>query len=140
MAVERTITPQSPERTAWRGTLGLGLARIGIHYIRRSPFKYKKAGVYTHVVEPNLFRHLRNTETRTERGGRIFVSGQDVIQRYIYSFGVWEPALTNFVKTRLRAGDTFIDVGANIGYYALLASGLVGASGTVVSIEASPSI
>jgi FkbM family methyltransferase len=34
----------------------------------------------------------------------------------------------------------FVDVGANVGYYSLLASKLVGAHGAVVAIEASPSI
>lgn len=38
----------------------------------------------------------------------------------------------------MQPGDTFIDVGANIGYYSLLASPLVGEAGAVVAIEASP--
>jgi FkbM family methyltransferase len=40
----------------------------------------------------------------------------------------------------LRPGDIFLDVGANVGYYSLLASGLVGPGGKVIAIEASPSI
>jgi FkbM family methyltransferase len=65
---------------------------------------------------------------------------KDIIQQYIYYFGVWEPHITAFISRRLTSGDTFVDVGANIGYYSLLASRLVGASGTVVAIEASPRI
>ena len=57
-----------------------------------------------------------------------------------FVFGIWEPNLTNFVQQRLRVGDTFVDVGANLGYYSLLASKLVGALGHVVAIEASPAI
>jgi FkbM family methyltransferase len=38
----------------------------------------------------------------------------------------------------LRPGDGFVDVGANIGYYSVLASRLVGDAGRVVTIEASP--
>ncbi len=38
---------------------------------------------------------------------------------------------------KLKAGDNFIDVGANIGYYSLLASGKVGISGAVYSFEPS---
>jgi FkbM family methyltransferase len=63
---------------------------------------------------------------------------KDVIQQYIYYFGVFEPNLTNWIRQRLSPGDTFIDVGANIGYFSLLASKLVGPSGKVVAIEASP--
>jgi FkbM family methyltransferase len=64
----------------------------------------------------------------------------DLVQGRIFSFGVWEPNLTSFIQNRLRSGDTFIDVGANIGYFSLLASKLVGRTGKVISIEASPSI
>ncbi len=61
-----------------------------------------------------------------------------VVQRSLFHFGLFEPNLTSFISERLRAGDTFIDVGANVGYFTLLASRLVGPEGQVVSIEASP--
>lgn len=38
----------------------------------------------------------------------------------------------------LSEGDVFIDVGANIGYYSILASRIVGQSGRVIAIEAFP--
>jgi FkbM family methyltransferase len=41
---------------------------------------------------------------------------------------------------RLRPGDVFIDLGANTGYYTLLAAKLVGPAGRVVAVEASPPI
>lgn len=41
---------------------------------------------------------------------------------------------------RLKPGDVFVDVGANIGYFSLLASKLVGPGGRVVAIEASPEV
>jgi FkbM family methyltransferase len=63
---------------------------------------------------------------------------KEILQQYIYYFGVWEPQITAWVSRRLAPGDTFVDVGANIGYYSLLASRLVGKAGTVVAIEASP--
>jgi FkbM family methyltransferase len=43
-----------------------------------------------------------------------------------------------FLKRELKGGDVFIDVGANIGFYSLLASPLVGSDGQVVAIEADP--
>ncbi|MFJ9865194.1 FkbM family methyltransferase [Streptomyces sp. NPDC101165] len=61
-----------------------------------------------------------------------------MIQRYLYLFGVWEPHLTRWMQGRLRPGDTFVDVGANVGYFSVLASCQVGSTGRVVSIEASP--
>ncbi len=64
----------------------------------------------------------------------------DFLDRYVYFFGVWEPNLSYWITQRLRPGDTFVDVGANIGYYTLLASRLVGADGRVVAVEASPRV
>jgi len=49
-----------------------------------------------------------------------------------------EPELTHRIKESLRRGDGFIDVGANIGYYTLLASKLVGEDGLVLAFEPSP--
>jgi FkbM family methyltransferase len=62
---------------------------------------------------------------------------------YLYLFGVWEPDLASYLRSRLQPGDVFIDVGANIGYDTLLAARCVGASnatGRVVAIEASPAV
>ena len=73
-------------------------------------------------------------------GKKISGNTKDHIQKRIYYFGMWEPYLTAFLQGRLAAGDVFVDVGANIGYFSLLASGLVGQQGSVVAIEASPSI
>ena len=52
-------------------------------------------------------------------------------------FGVWEPVITKYVADNLREGDVFIDVGADMGYYTILASRCVGASGKVFAVEAS---
>jgi len=53
-------------------------------------------------------------------------------------FGVWEPNLTRFLERRLKPGDLVIDVGANIGYFSLLAARIVGPLGRIVAVEASP--
>jgi FkbM family methyltransferase len=41
----------------------------------------------------------------------------------------------SFIKKYLRPGDTFLDVGANVGVYTLLAASLVGPDGTVHAFE-----
>ena len=77
---------------------------------------------------------------RTIFGARISGNSRDLIQRHIYYFGAWETNLTRFVNTAIQNGDVFVDVGANIGYFTLQASKLVGKSGKVISFEASPRI
>jgi FkbM family methyltransferase len=49
--------------------------------------------------------------------------------------GVYEFAPTELVKAYLRPGDVFVDVGANIGYYSLLAGERVGTAGSVLAFE-----
>lgn len=71
-------------------------------------------------------------------GARLHCDTRDYIQRRIYHFGVFEPNLTNYILENLSEGDQFLDVGANCGYISLLASKVVGASGKVIAIEASP--
>ena len=46
-----------------------------------------------------------------------------------------EPAVEKTIRSILRPGDTFVDAGANIGFYTLLASQLVGTRGNVVAFE-----
>jgi FkbM family methyltransferase len=47
----------------------------------------------------------------------------------------YEPAETHFVKAVLRPGDVFVDVGANIGWFTLVASVAVGETGRVHAFE-----
>ena len=74
------------------------------------------------------------------RGFRISGRTDDMIQRHIYVFGVWEPAMSRWVEDYLREGDVFLDFGANIGYFSLLAAHAVGPRGRVVAFEPVPSI
>ena len=76
----------------------------------------------------------------TRLGSHFTCRLPDFIQTYLYLFGVWEPDITSFIRRRLGPGDTFVDVGANIGYHSLVANGAVGCDGRVVAIEASPAI
>lgn len=76
----------------------------------------------------------------TSTGSRMVCRLPDLIQMYIWLFDVWEPDLTNFIQRRLRKGDTFVDIGANVGYFSMLAAKHVGESGYVVAVEASPSM
>ncbi|MFZ0668600.1 MAG: FkbM family methyltransferase [Acidimicrobiales bacterium] len=51
--------------------------------------------------------------------------------------GVYEPHITALFKRICTPGMTVVDVGANVGYYALLASDLVGPEGRVIAVEPS---
>jgi FkbM family methyltransferase len=50
----------------------------------------------------------------------------------------YEPGLVRHLSDRLRPGDVFVDVGAHIGLFSVLAAQLVGRSGRVVAFEPYP--
>jgi FkbM family methyltransferase len=62
----------------------------------------------------------------------------DWLGRHVFVTGEYEPATTSLVKALLRSGDTFVDVGANVGYFALLAAQRIGPTGRVVAFEPVP--
>lgn len=73
-------------------------------------------------------------------GAEFAGNTSDVIQRYIYFFGCWEPQVEAVIECYLGHADTFIDVGANIGYFTLFAAHKVGSRGRVYAFEASRKI
>lgn len=61
-----------------------------------------------------------------------------VISRRIREDGIWEPYETRLVLSLLRPGDVFVDAGANIGYFSVLAAAAVGPAGAVYAFEPDP--
>lgn len=55
-------------------------------------------------------------------GSRLAIVLSDGWHRGIYFRGEYEPETTAFLRRFLRPGDTFIDLGANIGYFSCLAA------------------
>lgn len=62
---------------------------------------------------------------------------RDLIQRQIY-YGLYEPEETRLFSKLLQPGDVVLDLGANIGYYTLLAAARVGTTGEVHAFEPVP--
>lgn len=52
--------------------------------------------------------------------------------------GKMEPEQTAAMAEAIRPGGVFFDIGANVGYYTILASRLVGSNGKVVAFEPAP--
>jgi FkbM family methyltransferase len=71
-------------------------------------------------------------------GCRITCDLRDHIQRHQWFFGAYEPVESYLITRLIRPGMTFIDAGANIGQYTLLASTAVGPSGSVHAFEPIP--
>ena len=114
------------------------LATLGRGYVRNAPGSLLKGPLAARCLNPYLRDHPRQRVVEARFDARFACDSRDLIQRFISLYGVWEPHMTRWLQSRLCAGDTFVDVGANIGYFAVLGSRLVGSTGRVVAIEASP--
>ena len=76
---------------------------------------------------------------KTIHGHSIVADGMDLsITPELVFNGYYEFAEEEFLKKVLRGGDWFVDVGANIGSFSLLAAQKVGSFGRVFSFEPNP--
>ena len=50
----------------------------------------------------------------------------------------WEPSESQYFTSRLRAGNVVLDIGANVGWFSLLAAKCIGEDGTVHAFEPQP--
>lgn len=66
------------------------------------------------------------------------LANEKTILTYLVEGQLYEPDVSRLFLKVLRDGDTVIDVGANIGFFTILAGTLVGSSGRVVSFEPDP--
>jgi FkbM family methyltransferase len=67
--------------------------------------------------------------------GKFFIDPLSNFGHYVLSESGYEPQMVDSLKKILKEGDTFLDVGANEGFFSILASKLVNATGKVISIE-----
>jgi FkbM family methyltransferase len=89
------------------------------------------------LVEAVAGRPTRPLRARQISGYTILCDLRDSVQRSLFYRGTFEPTTSSLIKSRLMNGDTFLDVGANVGHYTFLAARQVGSSGCVHAIEAS---
>ncbi|RNL66730.1 FkbM family methyltransferase [Zhongshania marina] len=66
---------------------------------------------------------------------RVHGSSDTIISEKLRAEQCWEPYETQLLIKYLKSGGVFVDVGANIGYYTLLASDIAGSSGRVLAYE-----
>lgn len=80
------------------------------------------------VRAPNVLPFVLALETQADRS----------IAPHLRANAVWEPAETALCQRLLRPGMRVVDAGAHAGYYSVLFSHLVGATGSVLAFEPEP--
>jgi FkbM family methyltransferase len=110
-------------------------------YLRSTPWEKGRWRVLRWALGAARRGDLGPAQTRLIRcrqGFRMQVNLSDWLGRHVYVTGEYEPPVARLVQTLLRPGDVFIDVGANIGFFSLLASKVVGSAGRVLAFEPDP--
>jgi FkbM family methyltransferase len=116
---------------------------LGRSLIIKAPFLHR---LFIRVVNPLeetlLLYWLRRRALNPLRwdGHTLFYRPEDYgVILPILLQGEYDPETTRWLKKILRPGMGFVDVGAHIGYYTLLAAKIVGAEGRVYAFEPVPS-
>jgi FkbM family methyltransferase len=130
-------------------TVGAAVARLPVLeplFIatgRRMAAMSQLLGTVYWFAEDDLVRRLRATGNRFRKlslaGLDVHVDVTDGSARLHYFHGEpYEPGLVRALGDYLSPRDVFVDVGANIGYFTVLAARLVGDGGRVVAFEPHP--
>lgn len=72
--------------------------------------------------------------------GWMLLDPREHIERGIPFDWEWEREVEDLTRSHLRPGCCFVDIGANVGYFSLLAASIVGPSGCVLAFEPNPAI
>lgn len=86
----------------------------------------------------NMLNYRAEVLARLQNGMRIHVVANDIVGQAICDAGFFEPESIPLYQRVLTEGKVFLDVGAHVGQFTLLASRLVGPRGRVVSFEPDP--
>lgn len=104
-------------------------------YLSKFPLRDGKVWLYDRL-HPRLMPGERLVTAALDRGFRMELDLLDPEQRKVYFFGHYhERYEAALVAGVLEPGEVFWDVGANIGYFSLVAAAAVGERGEVVAFE-----
>lgn len=95
--------------------------------------------IVNRALKPLYLRKPRPEVAVDTLGLRMRLNPYEAIDgAYLFYPHLYDRAEVRHLQEHLRPGDVFIDVGAHIGFYALLGARAVGPAGTVVAIEPDP--
>lgn len=94
---------------------------------------------YVNVVKNGMTVKTGEFEalTRIFTGQKMYVDTRDIsVAPHLLMDGQWEMGITKVFQRIVKEGDTVLDIGANFGYFGVVAGAKVGNSGRVVLVEA----
>lgn len=110
------------------------LQRWLLGYLRNAPIDHGKGSLAKRIHMDRFPEQLRYT-TRT--GITYQLDLREYVQRNLFLYGDYERNTMRHVRRLIRPGDTVVDIGGNIGFYALEMARL-NAPGRLISLEPNP--
>lgn len=95
--------------------------------------KISKIPLLKKIARYYLYKTL--PEKTVAQGYKFYLQKSGAVSLDLSRRGIFEKTITNYVKSNVKEGQHVIDIGANIGYYSVLFSGLVGSNGKVFAFE-----
>lgn len=135
--VSRVAARRQVLQVGARAGLGIGHERLSKWLARARGTSWPAIVAQRWLADPLALVCQLDTWTTTANGAQVQCRSRDIIERSVLVSGRWEPGVTRVLAALLRPGDTFVDVGANVGVHVLLAADSVGPTGSVTAIEAS---
>lgn len=104
------------------------------------PFIYNKMNQRYQMRKYGENITINDTEYRLiqtdSAAGTIFVDPTDnIVSKSILNNGYWNNNMVKLFNNFVGEGDTVVDIGANIGFFTLLCSNIVGKNGEVIAFE-----
>lgn len=117
--------------------------QVKLKIIKILSFLFNRSGLWKFHIFLSLAGNFNNKISKplfiNVFGKKLFTHPKDdPLSTSLYYYGDYEPFETDLFQNLIKKGDTVLDIGAHIGYYTLLSSGLVGRSGKVFSFEPDP--
>ncbi|MCW3079607.1 FkbM family methyltransferase [Segetibacter sp.] len=81
---------------------------------------------------------IGTVKIKIKHAGLMELRTSDYVDRWLYTGADFEPHVVSLFLTYLSPTNNVIDIGANIGYFSLIAAKLIGPIGKVYSFEPSP--
>jgi len=102
-------------------------------------FLYHCSSVFSPSVLVNQRLNSNKEKIVNVNNYKISLMPGDIgLSRELLAFKSHEPLTTKLLSRELKEGMFCLDIGANLGYYALLENMIVGKNGRVIAIEPSP--
>jgi FkbM family methyltransferase len=118
------------------GVVARPMAWMAKEYVVHFPVARGK-GVVVRQVAPRLPVRYREFDAALPGGGVVVLRFDEWVGRhYLLHGSSFDPAELNFLWASLEPGGFAIDVGANVGVYAVTAALRVGPAGRVIAVEA----